>query len=351
MWSAYRRLPLGSRLLVFSIVSCVVSSLTHIAATCILSTVQFPDESPEILTVTVRSEQISIQGSSEGSIAVASPAPVPDPRSSMPDKPQPASVAVRQATVKHLPDRLERKAVQRADSALPNERARKAKLIAKVPENQPAPRHIDRKQAYRLDVRTQANVDRAIALVRGPEIVPTSSSIEKQGADRQPTESFARREMQVAVRKSISPLPLRSALRNDARRDMQAAINGPPTSKVERHRVVPRPNASTEARIPEKSIASRSASATTTPRLLGQTPPSYPVSLRRQGIEGKVLLSVEVDETGAVVKVTVKKSSGYVEFDESAMETVRLWRFDPAKRGRKPVKVRVYLPVVFRIVR
>ena len=81
-----------------------------------------------------------------------------------------------------------------------------------------------------------------------------------------------------------------------------------------------------------------------------QVKPRYPESARRRGIEGTVLLKMRITAQGRVEDVQVVRSAGYPELDESAMEAVRRWRFEPARRNGAPVaEDAVLLPVVFQL--
>ncbi|MBL4613453.1 MAG: energy transducer TonB [Magnetovibrio sp.] len=75
--------------------------------------------------------------------------------------------------------------------------------------------------------------------------------------------------------------------------------------------------------------------------------PHYPRIALRRGMQGLVLLSVEVSAKGQPVAVLVKKSSGYVLLDKAAKKAVRIWRFAPATRGGLPVSARVDVPIRF----
>jgi periplasmic protein TonB len=77
--------------------------------------------------------------------------------------------------------------------------------------------------------------------------------------------------------------------------------------------------------------------------------PAYPAELRRQGIGGLVLLNVTIAADGSVAALSVAKSSGQPAFDRSAMETVRTWRFRPARRGTQAVRFDVQLPIRFSV--
>jgi TonB family protein len=79
--------------------------------------------------------------------------------------------------------------------------------------------------------------------------------------------------------------------------------------------------------------------------------PPYPEELRRQRIGGQVVLWLAIAADGTVAEVRVDKSSGYAAFDESAVTTVRRWRFEPARRGGQPVRFEVRLPVTFSVRR
>ena len=75
--------------------------------------------------------------------------------------------------------------------------------------------------------------------------------------------------------------------------------------------------------------------------------PVYPVSSRRRGEEGRVVLRVYVDTQGRAAKVEVQESSGYGRLDESAVAAVSRWRFVPARRGVEPLAAWVRVPIVF----
>jgi protein TonB len=78
-----------------------------------------------------------------------------------------------------------------------------------------------------------------------------------------------------------------------------------------------------------------------------QTRPRYPDSARRQGIEGEALLRFHVMTDGHVESVTVSRSAGHPELDRAAVDAVKTWRFEPARRGEEKVAVWVTLPVRF----
>jgi periplasmic protein TonB len=78
-----------------------------------------------------------------------------------------------------------------------------------------------------------------------------------------------------------------------------------------------------------------------------QVKPRYPESARRQGFEGTTLLKIYVSDTGKVEDVLVERSAGHQDLDLAAMEAVKQWRFEPARRSKQSVAVWVMLPVRF----
>jgi protein TonB len=77
--------------------------------------------------------------------------------------------------------------------------------------------------------------------------------------------------------------------------------------------------------------------------------PSYPLAARRAGEQGTVLLRVLVTREGVAARVEVEKSSGSLHLDTAALETVKAWRFTPARRGADAIESWVRVPVVFRL--
>ncbi|PZT27204.1 energy transducer TonB [Stenotrophomonas maltophilia] len=76
-------------------------------------------------------------------------------------------------------------------------------------------------------------------------------------------------------------------------------------------------------------------------------PPRYPPAAFRAGIQGEVILIIDVDASGNVTNVTVEKSSRNRDLDRAAMEAARKWRFNAAESGGKKTAGRVRVPVNF----
>jgi protein TonB len=80
---------------------------------------------------------------------------------------------------------------------------------------------------------------------------------------------------------------------------------------------------------------------------LENPPPAYPALSRRLGEEGRVVLRVLVSPAGGANEVQIRTPSGHARLDAAARETVRRWRFVPAKRGATPVPAWVLIPISF----
>ncbi|MDO9102825.1 MAG: TonB family protein [Candidatus Nitrotoga sp.] len=75
--------------------------------------------------------------------------------------------------------------------------------------------------------------------------------------------------------------------------------------------------------------------------------PSYPPLSRQRGEEGKVMLRVELDETGRVSLAQVINSSGYKHLDEAALSAIKTWHCNPPRRNGQPVRAIAMQPFNF----
>jgi periplasmic protein TonB len=80
---------------------------------------------------------------------------------------------------------------------------------------------------------------------------------------------------------------------------------------------------------------------------LNNPPPAYPMVARRNGLQGRVVLHVEVLANGTCGKINIKSSSGYAMLDNAALNTVKTWRFTPARQGGLAVDKWFMIPVQF----
>ena len=113
----------------------------------------------------------------------------------------------------------------------------------------------------------------------------------------------------------------------------------------------PQPQPPVAAEAP-KSAADTVATAPITPPVLSadyldNPPPVYPALSRRMSEQGKVVLRVLVNPQGGADRVELRTSSGSVRLDDAALETVRRWRFVPARQGDQPIAAWVLIPITF----
>ncbi|MGR9087204.1 MAG: energy transducer TonB [Gammaproteobacteria bacterium] len=80
---------------------------------------------------------------------------------------------------------------------------------------------------------------------------------------------------------------------------------------------------------------------------LSNPAPRYPEDARERGEQGKVLVRALIDSDGSVAELGLKRSSGYPSLDRSALDTVKKWRFVPARRGPAAVAAWVVVPISF----
>ncbi len=75
--------------------------------------------------------------------------------------------------------------------------------------------------------------------------------------------------------------------------------------------------------------------------------PPYPPLAFRARIEGKVVLIAEVQPDGRAGQVRILESSGNEMLDQSALTTVRQWKFTPARKDGVIVTQAVRIPITF----
>lgn len=75
------------------------------------------------------------------------------------------------------------------------------------------------------------------------------------------------------------------------------------------------------------------------PRPTYQAPVEYPRGARSQGVQGYVVLSLLISAAGEIEKVQVLEAQPAGVFEQSAIDGVRNWRFEPAQYQGRNVKV------------
>jgi TonB family protein len=99
-------------------------------------------------------------------------------------------------------------------------------------------------------------------------------------------------------------------------------------------------------RMPSGAFQNSAGDKFTAPRLIYHPTPHYTREARKAKISGEVYLSIVINTKGAVTDAKVTKGLGYG-LDERAVNTVRSWKFEPARRNGTPVTVAVVVEVSF----
>ena len=86
----------------------------------------------------------------------------------------------------------------------------------------------------------------------------------------------------------------------------------------------------------------------TPPRKISGSPAGYTDAARREKVQGTVVLSVLISEDGMVKTVSVVRSLRS-DLDQSAMDTIRSWRFQPAMKNGAPIEWRGTIETTFRL--
>jgi len=84
------------------------------------------------------------------------------------------------------------------------------------------------------------------------------------------------------------------------------------------------------------------------PRAIYSPEPEFSEEARKSKFQGEVTLLATIGADGVPRNLTVVRSLG-MGLDEKALETVRTWRFDPAKKNGRAVAVQMNIIVSFRL--
>lgn len=83
-------------------------------------------------------------------------------------------------------------------------------------------------------------------------------------------------------------------------------------------------------------------------RPIAPQPPDYPQAALRGGVQGTVIVRVDIGADGRPTRVDIARSSGSRELDRAAQRAVEGWRFEPALKRGRPVSSVLEVPVEFR---
>ncbi|BBL34173.1 hypothetical protein Nstercoris_00403 [Nitrosomonas stercoris] len=154
------------------------------------------------------------------------------------------------------------------------------------------------------------------------------------------------------VRK-VQPQPKRQLVAKASAVTPQEPVAPP----IEEHKPEPIPDPEQEQKIVPETVAAAQPSqmpagpvklsselSVSCPNLAS---PVYPALSRRLGEEGKLVLQVELDETGRISNAKVIESSGHSRLDNAALSAVKTWRCRPAMRDGQAVSAIALQPFNF----
>lgn len=141
--------------------------------------------------------------------------------------------------------------------------------------------------------------------------------------------------------KRVQQQPKRQLVANAPARTQENFVAPPPPVEEPKHEpqeqevVEPVAAVSKPAQMPTGPVTLSAELSVSCPEL---TRPAYPALSRRLGEEGKLMLQVELDESGRISKTQIVESSGYARLDNAALSAVKTWRCRPAMQDGQPVR-------------
>jgi len=191
------------------------------------------------------------------------------------------------------------------------------------------------------NIRVIPHMDEAVHvfvnLVSPPSPSPAQSGQEASATPAPPTPARPSKPVEQAVLRPVEPTPHLLATEAPVESPTEATAPLPPPEPAV---VSPRSGASdfpdsSGPSLPAGPVSLASDLALVCPE---RRPPAYPSLSRRLGETGKVVLRVELDETGRVSAARVVTSSGFDRLDAAALAAVRTWRCRPAQRDGQAVR-------------
>jgi protein TonB len=89
----------------------------------------------------------------------------------------------------------------------------------------------------------------------------------------------------------------------------------------------------------------------TAPRILRRVEPIYPLEARNQGLEGTVVLHVNLDARGHIQRAWVARASAAETLIRAAMDAIYQFEFEPGRQKDVPVPCTVAIPFAFHLNR
>lgn len=191
--------------------------------------------------------------------------------------------------------------------------------------------------AFRMDLRSESTLQVTMAeqeVVQMEEIVQTSQDQRPPPPPRPP----------VPVEVPNDEILEDADLDLDASLDLDAPLSDLPP---------PPPPPPTQTQVVEEPEPEIFVIVEQMPELIGGLPElqkqiNYPEIAKKAGVEGRVIVQFVVTEQGTVADPVVVRGIG-AGCDEEAVRAVQLARFTPGKQRGKPVRVKMSLPITFKL--
>lgn len=176
-----------------------------------------------------------------------------------------------------------------------------------------------------------------VSLLSEPQATPQNS-----GLPSHPKQKMQR----MAKPKAIEKKPTKKLARQSQNASrMSVEQESPPVAQINSQ-----PNATSEvSKISKPPTETNYQQPSFNAAYLHNPEPAYPPVSKRLGEQGRVLLLVMVSADGTANSVSLQASSGSTRLDQAALESVKKWRFVPAKRGGQAISASVVVPVRFSI--
>jgi TonB family protein len=78
-------------------------------------------------------------------------------------------------------------------------------------------------------------------------------------------------------------------------------------------------------------------------------PITYPGWARRKGLEGLLVVALEILENGSVGRWKIMRSTGEEALDQAAEKAFLTWKFQPSIKNGRPVKTCIQVPIRFEL--
>jgi protein TonB len=189
----------------------------------------------------------------------------------------------------------------------------------------------------RPDISIEFFAPPAVQAVAAQEEQPNASPSQST----QPAPPTPRQQPAAQPRAQSEPQP--TAQIQQPATEQPAAAEAPPTPPTPS--TAPAAQPATQAVMQTASTADADYKAA----YLNNPKPPYPAAAVRRGAEGRVVLLAEVLADGRAGRVQLEQSSGHALLDAAAMNTVRVWRFTPARKDGVIVTQTVRIPIEFNL--